>query len=95
MRTTLFWDFYTPQNGSLLLILQDFLDSLTRADWMNKLSHNTGNKLPFYAMQNPRIMHMSPTINWLQTTQHHKAFTHMCKVYTVYITDGVNRNKKY
>jgi len=24
-------------------------------------------------MQNPRIMQMSPTINWLKTTQHHTA----------------------
>ena len=79
--------FYTPQNGSLLLMLQDFLDSLTHADWINKLSHNASNKLPFYAMQNPRKMQMSPTINWLQTTQHHMAFTHMCEVYIVYITE--------
>jgi len=78
---------YTPQNGSLLVMLQDFLDSLTHADWINKLSHNASNKLPFYAMQNPRIMQIPSTINWLQTTQHHTAFTYMCKVYIVYTTD--------
>ena len=76
---------YTLQNGSVLLLFQDFLDSLTLDDWTNKLSDNTSNKLPFYAAQNPRRVHISPTINWLQTTQHHMAFTHMCKVWSLYI----------
>jgi hypothetical protein len=69
--------FYTLQNGSLLLMLQDFLDSLNLEDQTNKLSHNASNKLPFYAVQNHRIVHISPTTNWLQTTQHHMAFTHV------------------